>query len=329
MKKVFIIVLLALVLLPSCKKGSDSPAPQSDGCTPFPPAYGLGYNEVNDRYAYYSPVFSADNPDEFYFIRWDSKERISTIMGGNIRKPEGVKEIITIDVFREKSLTASDKYLVFTRMSDNQFWRINKNGTGLQQITNYQNIVAHYPSFYSTGDKLVFNYNGNIVANAKIMVIDVNGNHLDSFYQFNVRSAAWLYPCANKDGLLAFQYYDGKSKGLILYNLKQQQDTILYLREYHSYADMPVSHCWHPNGEDIYFLSDYSVNEINIYTRQKNVVKQGCNNIRYEAFALSSDGKHALCQKVTRKYLGENTVNVDYEIYLTDGHFKNERKVSE
>jgi hypothetical protein len=325
MKTGWVIILSLWLLLPSCKKGSDYPAPQSDGCTPFPPAYGLGYNEVSDRYEYYSPVFSANNPDEFYFIRWDSKERISTIMGGNTRKPEAVKEIITIDVFREKSLAASNEYLVFTRMSDNQFWRINKNGTGLKQLTNYKE-VAHYPSFNPAGDKLVFNYNGAFAGDQKIMIIDIEGNKLDSV-SINIFHA--LYPTCNQNDILAGQYADSINKGICIYDIAKKQFDVLYKKEYHSYADKPVSHCWHPNGEDIYFLSDYSVNEINIHTRQKRVVKQGCNNIRYEAFALSSDGKHALCQKVTRKYLGENTVNVEYEIYLTDGHFKNERKVSE
>jgi hypothetical protein len=327
MKTGWVIILSLWLLLPSCKKGSDSPAPQSDGCTPFPPAYGLGYNEIVDRYAYSNPTFNVTRPNEFYFVRFDYQNRTATIIKGYTDRA-GLKEIVTVSGPIGTKIAAAGNHVIFTHIADFQFWRINTDGTGLMKLTNYKE-TAQFPSFFPSGDKLVFNYNGNIVANAKIMVIDVNGNHLDSFYQFNVRSAAWLYPCANKDGLLAFQYYDGKSKGLILYNLKQQQDTILYLREYHSYADMPVSHCWHPNGEDIYFLSDYSVNEINIHTRQKRVVKQGCNNIRYEAFALSSDGKHALCQKVTRKYLGENTVNVEYEIYLTDGHFKNERKVSE
>lgn len=325
------ILLITLILItPGCRK--DPPVVieppiidcncVEDSCEAIPDDSGIGHNFIVEGAQYFKPCFNPNNSDEFVFIRTGVSPSPALIKYNLSTQTE------TILATSIASNPSWGRQGWITLPGSNNIFRIKDDGTDLAQITWGED--DNFPNFNYQGNKIYYNRNKNytnaeldanpdLYKEDKIMVIDVDGNVLDSIMADNVIPGnyyqKWSMADFESDNIIYF--IGGLEENQGIYRLDESTNVIT-----------PVS-LWNNafNGREnvadmVYFDGSIyfskwrnGVYKANIQTGEITTLIDGCETKYYHQLTISSDGKYLFGEKVIYDPIGGLDIVENHEIW--------------
>ena len=314
--------------------------PSSSGCVeawcdefPEPPEIGFAY--TTEGYQYLAPCFNPNNSNEFVYIRWNGTNHAELFKYDLITNTESVlldpMSLGRPDWGRQGWITFVYNYV--------NVWKIYDDGSQLTQLTSGED--DKYPAFNYSGDEIYYlrkkwysnaelDANPELYKNSKMLIIDLNGNIVDSIIEpniYNQYETSFTYQTWSEAATDVNNYWcfaAGNDYRYGLYSL--QNDTILKLKEWfypQDFVDIEIY------GTTLYY-SKYQKGlfKLDANTGQETKLKWGCDTRHYKYLSVSSDGQKILVQKVISKPYNDNkSIDEQNEIWLLDVNGCGEQKI--
>ncbi|MBK9507495.1 MAG: hypothetical protein IPO03_19235 [Bacteroidetes bacterium] len=305
-QKGFIFSLL-IFYLASCNNpiGTDLPKenPETADCY-FPPAngggIGTGYNYIFDEISFKNPYFNPNNPDEFIYL--ENGDLIKYCISEN-KKSVIYQPINNINYQPKWSRNGKIAF----NTSDNNIWIIDDTGANPTKITNIGVDISinYYGEFSYTGDSLLFHTVGSYEDgdSRKTRIAYDNYSKFDTLQSIDVSpttnwqkpgylldiwfSSATCINLFNPDVFNTFSFGDTMSEGGVI---------------------------WEENKIDFYCYRGDGIYKGNIISNTFIKIKDMCPFVYYLYPCYSEISKKVISEKVTKEYIGSNTVYVKYEI---------------
>ncbi|MEX1001646.1 MAG: hypothetical protein WDZ35_05985 [Crocinitomicaceae bacterium] len=222
----------------------------------------------------------------------------------------------------------------------NEVWKIKPDGTQLTQLT--FGSYDRSPMFDYSGNRIIY-YRDRSYSNAelsanpdlykeyKMIVIDLNGNTIDSVMAINVIPdnyyQKWTY--ADFNGLEEVYFIGGAGTSAGIYKMNSD----LY------YIEQPYIVTLYPNSGFVYgfdqtqgalYYSKYrnGLYRTDIQTGEEVKIRNGCDTKYFHSLTVSEDGSNILAEVVISTVLDQyGSIDRQREIWLIDPHTCNEEKI--
>jgi hypothetical protein len=304
-----LVISFLTVLLASCNNPIVIELPKDGQDTAdcyFPPAngggIGTGYNYIFDQVSYQRPYFNPNNPDEFICLENDIliKYCISQNKRTLLYQPSG-------DINYQPKWSRNGKISFNT--SDNNIWIMDDNGSNLTQVTNKGGDISinYYGEFNYTGDSLLFHSVGSFSDGdtRKTRIAYNNYSQIDTIQTIDVSPLTnWQKP----GFLLDIGYNSATSLSL--------NDPTLYTTFTFNDTQSEGGIIWDENKIDFYSYRGDGIYKGNFTTGTLTKIKDMCPYIYYLYPCYSEISKKVISGKVSKEYIGNNTVYVKHEIVL-------------
>lgn len=317
---ILLIVISSVVGL-QCKKDVAINISNTADCRGPWPCDGQGFMFFLGPVQNSAPFFNPVNPNQFLYIEKDKPGNTSIVTYDMVTKQK--QYVITkFDAFLDAKWSLTG-WIVTQDASDQNFYRIKPDGTGLTKIRNCENLGDFFLPPVSVADivasgvgySISFKFDGTTVdsfPNKEFQFGDVcNTEDPSGKWYLACHSTSAPYPSTitvkSIDDLIATDVY------------------IPYSQLYRNWDYTALS--WHPNGEDIYYASYLDIQKVNIKTYTHSIVKLGCSIEPYSKIRVSPDGKKILAEKAYFYFDDKCKIyyNTDLVIMNIDG--SDERKV--
>ncbi|MBI3133653.1 MAG: hypothetical protein HYZ14_03160 [Bacteroidetes bacterium] len=330
----FIVITVAVL---GCRK--DTPVPvipnPPDGCTEdwchdFPPEPGFGYVFTSSGTQYLSPCFNPNNNDEFVFLRTGVSANAELVKYTISTKEESV--LCNSVPIATAPKWGKQGWIVFST-TNWKVWKIKDDGTQLTQLT--FDVNDQFPMFNFEGDRVIYarmkNYtnfeleaNPDLYNEYKMMVIDLNGNFVDSVMAPHVVPGNYYqnWTTAAVDENNQF-FFVGEFEGIYsgIYRVSSDLDNVTSSPVVSLYSSSPiglVTDIVYANGNVYYTRFREALYKGSTSDGSRSKIKIGCRTRYYHHLSISNDGSKLLVQKVISTPLDEVNIDVQNEVWLLE-----------
>ncbi len=312
MKYLYLIILVILFFSCEKEKPTNKPIDNSDACILIPPSQSMiGYDYKIDSFTIERPCFNPNNSDEIvFFIKTYSSNITSKLIKYNLKTFE--KEILLEAELYFQPSWANNDWIIFG-LKDENIWKIKSNGDSLTQLT-----------FIGSNFNPECNYNSNriICSNTNqgcSFIYDFYGNSIDTL---NMTSSAFDWNADNQiliksdNGTYRYNY---NTKELILYN--ENYYPIHFMKAQWINEDEFIT-----SGDDG-INSNGAIYKTNILTGNIECIKEYCNAWIYNFPDYSPQLDKLIWQKVKKKKIGDNLIEVKFVLVLMNTDGTNEQEI--
>lgn len=334
-RKLFLILVSALLFI-GCRKDPvhlDLPEPIDSCCVepwcdefPEPPEIGFAFTSSGVQYK--SPCFNPMNGDEFVYLRYQEGSFLPELVKYNMSSNQEQVLANSVNIISQPQWGRLG-WITFTTIDWN-VWKIFQDGSQLTQLTFGEQ--DQYPLFNFSGDKITYyrgklysNFelenNPDLILNYKMLVIDLDGNVLDSVLVPNIHNQymehfmyqTWQTAGRDENDRTYFMEGTGNIQGI--YQLIG--DTIFMLKEWFGHQGiLDIKAC---DGHVYFSRHREGLFELNNSSGNQTLVRWGCDTRFYNVLSISPDNEKMLVQKViSTPYAEGQAIDEQHEIWLLE-----------
>lgn len=309
--RVYIIAMLIVVI--GCSK--DPSITDGSVCYDFPTTQGptICYLYSEGQYQFKAPCFNPNNQDEFCYVFINHNTNVSKLMRYSLTSKESSTMVEGFSILGQPKWTKKN-WIVFNTL-DHQLWKVKSNGDSLIQLTFEGSSL--YPEINPQGTIIASHHQTSTQELPFLHFINDNGFSIDTIDYFKYGNGSWGVTSWSKNDELALPYGSEADYGVASFNLISESLDPIISNGYHSGKDKIVDIKWHPNSQDIYYTKWKSgFYTINIFSKQEQLLKEGCDSRAYEHFSISQDGLKIITERVNSYVEDECTIIQNSKIYL-------------
>lgn len=297
----FIILSIVVCAILSCKKDeplSSYPCQKNDKCKSIPDAPPFGWNYIYRGKAFESPCFNPKNENEILFVDQSGLVTQQKLYAFNLISRNFL--LLCEGHFLSRPKWGLNDWIVFC-FQDNNIWKIKSNGDSLVQVTTSGDF------FFPTWDYRSIRIIANLSTIQKAVFLTPEGEIIDTLKKFSYGGGFFSFV---NDSIIVTSSY----QGLGIYNLNSDVISILHTAEISSYSGIYVS-C----DSTVTWIDESGMYVSSISTPLKTKkIFSSCNSQMYLSPTLSADCKRICWEKITKKALNKNDLQIEYKLVFTN-----------
>ncbi|NMD00247.1 MAG: hypothetical protein GYA62_11085 [Bacteroidales bacterium] len=310
MKLNIVFLSFLIITLAGCKKHPANISPTCTCCKEcveisIPDLPTINYSSVQLKY----PVFNPNNENEILFFYSDLSNNINQIIIEDIVAKSTRVILNDFEIITQPTWNNNDWILLNKKKANYQheIWKVKSNGDSLTLLSSggtnlYPAWVNNNSIIYSFSQYAAFPYfiiNKNLISGFSDTICNCNGKYLTVSNNNLIASAdisSFNVLVSNITSSLNFQNYTNNpfTSDLIIRNI-----------------------CWHPNGNEIYYIRNNGIYKMNILVKNEILIYNSCNSRRYNSISISPSGNKIVAEKV-EGYLLNNLLYNDSKIVFID-----------
>ena len=320
----FWLMLLSLAVgITNCKKTEQQPPQEADWeevCDSIPPSLSIvGYERRDVGLQYRTPVIFPSSPNKLLVFRYD-------YFTGSA---PAINELVEYDFSTKiEKLLIKDRWISHPQVNQKGeiiFFMPDFNIYVYQKDT-FKHVItfgeSKFPIWNYKGDKYSFLHKtGNNPSD--YVINNSNNTPYDTIFVSEIDGIG-SFADINEDNIMCCEFGRKEKYGVNIINLNTKTYSPLYEKGFFDDGRAQI-HCvrWHPNKQYVYYSDGYGLFRINVATKQKETVVQGCDTHWYHSFSFTPDGKYIYINRINYKKISETLIHSKSRIYKMTDEGKN------
>jgi hypothetical protein len=302
----YLYIIITFILFFSCEKDNITSSDSNNDCIEIPPSQSmLGYDYTNDTNSIAFPCFNPNNGNEILFVHQRYSNSSHKLYKYNLIT-HNKELILTSEIYFQPDWGINNWILLGL---NNNIFKIKTNGDSLIQLSFDGGIYK--PVFNSISELYICSNTDK----REFYVCNMDGYCVDTIKDVYITSPFdW-----NNENNISLP----TNEGVYIYNYSNSNTSLLC----EEFSGPYISRAKWINNNEFVFANKEGIYKTNIVTNLTIMINYFCNAWSYSSPDYSNELNKLIWQKVKKKKIGENLIEVKSVLVLMDTDGTNEQEI--